>query len=349
MPDEIKPANRSFRRVAITAMVAILVFAVVAVIARQTFLRYEFDLVTYVDDSAGVSPSSPVLLNGIGIGHVRRVTLSGSTDPNRTVRIDMRFNRRYLKEIPSDSTVAITASNLLGDKYVNISRGKEAEHIAPGSEIRSTETQDIGSVLAKGSAPLTQVNDVFDRIDRILKFAGEGQGSVGKLVNDQTFQKRIDGITAGVKEIEGDLKTGNGAALHIEGLTQDAQKPMARLNQMIADLNHGKGSLGLLMNDPNDPSLTAEASGVMKEARQIMNEVSADKRPGDAMKQIQATSDRIGALMDRIDSGQGTAGQFLVNPQLRDSLARVQAELNSFMADFSKHPTRFVQLRFGLF
>ncbi len=51
----------------------------------------------------------------------------------------------------------------------------------------------------------------------------------------------------------------------------------------------------------------------------------------------------------RIDSGQGTLGQLIVNPQLRDSLQRVNQELKRLTADFSKHPTRFVQLRYGLF
>jgi phospholipid/cholesterol/gamma-HCH transport system substrate-binding protein len=347
---EPKPNPKpGYRRILIAGIVAVAVLIVAAVVARQTFLRYEFDLVMFVDDSAGVAPSSPVLLNGIGVGHVRKISLSGSRDQKRTVRIDMRFSRTYLKEIPADSTVAITSSNLLGDKYVNISRGRNAQHIVPGSEIRSTETQDIGSVLARGSAPLQQVDDLMSRVDRILDYASKGQGSLGKIVNDPTLQTRIDGITAGIQQIEVDSQTGRGVLLHTGELYRDAHRPLARFNEMMADLDHGKGSIGHLLHDPNDPSLTSQASAVIKEAEQILDGVRADKRPAELMSQAQATSDRIGNLIDRIDAGQGTAGQLIVNPQLKDSLARIQTELNSFMADFSKHPTRFVQLRFGLF
>jgi ABC-type transporter Mla subunit MlaD len=343
------PDTRTYRRIVITAVAVLVAVAIFAIIARQTFLRYEFDLVTFVGDSAGVTPSSPVLLNGIGIGHVRLVSLSGSKDPLRTVRIDMRFNRRYLKEIPNDSTIAIAATNLLGDKNVTISRGNESRHIEPGSEIRSTETQDISSVLQRGAAPLQQINDVFDRIDRILKYAEGSQGTVGLLVNDRTFQRRIEGITDGVHQIESDLKTGRGAILHTGDLSRDLDKPRARLNEMMADLDHGKGTLGRLMHDPNDPALTAQASATVTEAKRLFDDALADKRPAELMKQVQATSDRFGVLRDRIDSGQGTAGQLLANPQLRDSVGRVQAELNSLMADFEKHPARFVKLSFGLF
>lgn len=333
----------------ITGVVVLAALAIFAVIARRTFLRYEFDLVTYVDDSAGIAPSSPVLLNGIGIGHVRQVSLSGSKDPNRTVRIDMRFSRTYLSQIPDDSTVAIRAANLLGDKFVDIYRGSHSTHIAPGSEVRSTDTLDIGTVLARGTVPLQQVNAIFDRIDRILKYIDTSEGTVGKLVNDKSFENRINGITAGVKEIEADFKNGRGAALRIDEIKDEAHKPLARLHEMVADLNHGKGSLGRFLNDPNTRSLTAEANATIAEAQHILESAERDKRPSELLQQVQATDDKIAALLDRIDSGQGTVGQFLVNPQLRDSLNRVRSELNSLTTAFGRHPLRFVQLRFGLF
>ncbi len=262
----------------------------------------------------------------------------------------MRFSRTYLPEIPDDSTVAIRAANLLGDKFVDIYRGTHTAHIAPNAEVRSTDTLDIGTVLARGTVPLQQVNDIFDRIDRILKYIDTSEGTVGKLVNDKSFEARINGITAGVKEIEADFKTGRGAALRIDEIKDEAHKPLTRLNRDgWPTLKNGKGSLGRFLNDPNDQSLTAEANATIAEAKQIFESAAADKRPADLLQQVQATDDKVGALLDRIDSGQGALGQLLVNPQLRESLNRVRSELNSLTTAIGKHPTRFVELRFGLF
>ncbi len=333
----------------VLALVAIAALAVFAIVARRTFLSHEFTLTLYVDDSAGVAPSSPVLLNGIPIGHVSRVSLSGSHDPKRTVRIDMRFARGYINDIPDDSTAGITAGNLLGDKYVNISRGIHPKHAEPGEELRATETMDIGSVLARGQNPLDQANRIFDRVDKILQYVGQGHGTVGKLVDDQTLQRRIDGITSAVKEIEGDYKTSNGVVMHVADLEAEARKPLGRLNDIMADLDHGKGTLGKLLHDPETPSITAEANTVIDEAKRLIDEASNDKRPAELMARAQATSDKIAALMDRINAGQGTAGQFLVNPQLRDSLNRVNTELNSLTQAIGQHPRRFFEFRFGLF
>ncbi len=343
------PAKSPYRRIVITGIVVLMALAIFAVIARRTFLSYQFDLVTFVDDSAGIAPSSPVLLNGISIGHVRRVSLSGSKDPNRTVRIDMRFNRAYLSDIPEDSTVAIRAANLLGDKFVDIYRGSHPTHIAPHAEVRSTDTLDIGTVLARGTMPLQQVNDIFNRIDRILKYIDNSEGTVGKLVNDKSFEARIDGITASVKQIEADFKTGRGAALHLDEIKVEAHKPLSRLNEMLGDLNHGQGSLGMFLHDPSGHSLTAEVNATIAEAKRVFQSASSDNRPADLLQQVRATDDKIGILLDRIDAGQGTLGQVLVNPQLRDSLNHARRELNSLTTAIGQHPARFVQLRFGLF
>jgi phospholipid/cholesterol/gamma-HCH transport system substrate-binding protein len=331
------------------ALIAVVALGIFAIVARRTFLRHEFLLSVFVDDSAGVAASSPVLLNGIPIGHVSRVSLSGSKDPQRTVRIDMQFNRRYLTDIPDDSVAGITAANLLGDKYVNISRGIHPKHIEAGSELRATETQDIGSVLSRGSEPLKQANDIFNRIDAILRYVGENQGTVGRLVNDHIFRKHIDGITAAVQQIESDLKTSNGGATRIADIKADAARPMARLKDILADLDHGKGSAGRFLHDQNKPTLTAEANATVDEAKRLMDEAIHDKRPSEAMNRLQETSDKFAGLMDRVNAGQGTAGQLLVNPQLRDSVAKSEAELNSLIDAVGKHPTRFVQIRFGLF
>ena len=73
----------------VAGLVAVAAAGIFLIVARRTFLRHEFTLTVLVDDSAGVAASSPVLVNGIPVGHVVRVSLSGSKDPNRVVRIDM--------------------------------------------------------------------------------------------------------------------------------------------------------------------------------------------------------------------------------------------------------------------
>jgi phospholipid/cholesterol/gamma-HCH transport system substrate-binding protein len=344
-----RPRGKGWLRIAIAALVTLAGVAIFGLIARETLLRTEFDLSTLIDDSAGVAPSSPVLLDGIDVGHVVRVTLSGSADPNKTVRILMRFPRHVLNEIPEDSTVAITSGNLLGDKYINISGGTHARHIEPGAEIRSTPTQDIGAVLSRANVPLNQVTDVLTRIDRILDAVNKSEGSLGKFINNPEFVQHLTTASQHQAGMMGDLKNGRGVLARLNEISDEAKRPMARLDAIESDFRQGRGSLGRFLNDPYDPTLTADATATIDEAKRLMADFNAGDRTAKTMEAIRKVDDKLNDTTMRIDAGQGTAGQFVVNPQLRDSLHRVSAELDRFMADFSKHPSGFVQIRFGLF
>jgi len=118
-------------RAGIVASVAIAIAAVLIFLltGQSGFFEGEFHLKTYMQDSAGMAPNAPVRLNGILVGHIETVTLSGSRDRKHTVDIDMVIQSKYLDQIPEDSKAAISAANLLGDKYINITRGTHPKHV----------------------------------------------------------------------------------------------------------------------------------------------------------------------------------------------------------------------------
>jgi phospholipid/cholesterol/gamma-HCH transport system substrate-binding protein len=341
--------RRMWLRMAVIGAVVLSALAVIAIVARRTFLRHEFDLSTLIDDSAGIKPSSPVMLNGIDVGHVVRVVLSGSRDPDKTVRITMRFPRRILTEIPDDSTAAITSANVLGDKYIDVSRGRSPRQVEPGAEILSSPTQDIGTALSRANAPLSQVSDILAHVDKILEYVDTQQGTLGKFLNNPSFQRHLSTVSGDQTQLIQDVNNGRGALVRFHELSAEVQKPMARLDAIETDFLHGSGSAGRFLNDPYAPTLTAEAHGAITEAQQLIADFNAGNRTTELMDRIQKLNGKLDDTVARIDSGQGTLGQLIVNPQLRDSLQRVNEELNRLTADFSKHPTRFVQIRLGLF
>jgi phospholipid/cholesterol/gamma-HCH transport system substrate-binding protein len=345
----IAAPRRTWLRVAIIGAVVLCALAIFAVVARRTFLRHEFDLSTLIDDSAGIGPSSPVMLNGIDVGHVVRVVLSGSPDPDKTVRITMRFPRRLLSEIPQDSTAAITSSNVLGDKYIDISRGRSPKHVEPGAEIISSPTEDISTALSRANAPLNQINDILAHIDKILAYVDTQQGTLGKLLNNPSFQKHLSTVSGDQTQMMKDVNNGRGVLTHIHEISAEAQKPIARLQAIETDFRRGSGSAGKFFNDPNMPTLEAEAHSVMDEAQQLRADFNAGNRTTEMADRVKKLNGKLNDTIARLNSGQGTLGQLMANSQLKDSLQRIKDELNGLTADFKKHPLRFVRLSFGLF
>jgi len=74
-------------------------------------------------------------VDGIGVGKVRSVALSGSSEPNRVVKVTMTVERGRLASIPDDSTAQAASETMIGDKFVDISSGTSSRFISPGGEI----------------------------------------------------------------------------------------------------------------------------------------------------------------------------------------------------------------------
>jgi phospholipid/cholesterol/gamma-HCH transport system substrate-binding protein len=58
---------------------------------------------------------------------------------------------------------------------------------------------------------------------------------------------------------------------------------------------------------------------------------------------------KLTGVVDKIDSGQGTLGQLMVNPALYDSLNGATREFQSLAKDVRANPKKFLTIRLTLF
>jgi phospholipid/cholesterol/gamma-HCH transport system substrate-binding protein len=345
-------------RVGIAASVAMVIAAVLIFLlaGQSTFFEGDFHLKTFMEDSAGMAANTPVRLNGILAGHIGTVKLSGSRDRKKTVEIEMVIQERYLDQIPEDSKAAISAANLLGDKYINITRGTHPKHVNPGGEIDALETQDIPEIIAESSHLLEQFQTIVGRVDGLLAIVENGQGNIGKLINDDSLYDRLNATAGEVAQLVSDVKNSNGTIRHLlydDTLYQDIRKPIQRLDDMLAQVQQAKGSAGKLIYDPQ---LYDEARLSITEAKTLLENLNKGK--GTAGKllnddqiytQLNQIAGKVNTAIDKINSGQGTIGQLMVNPQLYDSLNGTSRELTGLLKDIRTTPKKFLTIRLVLF
>ena len=345
-------------KVGIVASLAMLISAVlIFLLTGQTHLfEGQFDLHTFMDDSAGMSDNATVRLNGIPVGHISKVALSGSRDPNRTVRIDMKIENKFLDQIPDDSKAAISAANLLGDKFINITKGTHPKHVQPGGEIQALQTQDIPEILTQSSNLLQQLQTILGRVDGLVTVVENGQGNIGKLIKDDTLYDRMNATVGELQQLVKDVKNSNGTISHLlydDTLYTDIKRPIERLDQMLAQLQQGKGTAGKLLYDT---TLYDEARSSLGDAKKMLENLNAGK--GTAGKlltddqiyaQLNQITQKINVTLDKINSGQGTIGQLMINPQLYDSINGATRELNELLVDVRKNPKKFLRIKLALF
>src|SRR5262245_33815339 len=102
-------------RVTTLAVAAVLILGtLVALMTGGSLFEPKTRIYLYMPDAVALVADAPVRVDGISVGKVESVELSGSNIPNRVVRVTMQVDRERLKSIPADSTAQASAETLVG-------------------------------------------------------------------------------------------------------------------------------------------------------------------------------------------------------------------------------------------
>ncbi|MCC6857138.1 MAG: MCE family protein [Bryobacterales bacterium] len=357
MPSE-KKVSWAQLRVGIVAAVAMIILTVLIFLltGSGTVFTSTATVRTFMSDSAGMASGAPVRLNGIPIGNIKQPRLTGSKDPRRVVEIPMEVRSEYLREIPIDSVASVTASNLLGDKFINITKGKSAQHIREGGEIRSLEAQDIPELVSQSSSLLEQLKVSIARIDAILADVEAGRGNVGKFFRDEELYRRLNATIAEAQKAVAAVTSGQGTIgrlIYDDKLYEEIRAPVRRLDEVLAGIQRGEGSAGKFLKDP---ALYDDARKAVAQLNRVMEDLNAGRgTAGKLLKDEQfynRLNDAIAQLnnlLEGVNSGRGTLGQLAINPQLYESLNGATRELNQLVRDVRADPRKYLRIKLSLF
>ncbi|MGH9558278.1 MAG: MlaD family protein, partial [Bryobacteraceae bacterium] len=203
MPDEHK-VRWAGLRVGIMAIVALIIAGGLIYLLSGThgFFKSTSQVYVYMDDSSDMARGAPVRLNGILIGSVGSVALSGSDQPNRVVRITLNIDDKYMGQIPVDSKAQIAQPNLLGTRYINITKGTSPRTIQPGGELQNAETTELTDLFQQGNTARAALKEILKIMDDVLSAVQTGQGTIGKFLVDPTlYDKAVVVVNEGQKLI----------------------------------------------------------------------------------------------------------------------------------------------------
>jgi len=358
MPDRAR-IRWSQLKVGVTGICAFVILFVLVFLLTSSkggLFRHNALIRTYLEDASGIVEGSPVRLNGYTVGYLDKLQLAPGRDPRRSVEFDMRIEEKYLKDIPVDSIAAISAANLLGDKFVNITRGKAPESIREGAELPSLHGQDIPELMAQTGKFLETFQSIVGRLDSLLAGVEAGKGNIGLLLKDDELYVRVNAIASEMQKLLIDVRNSNGTVsklLHDDTLYQELRAPLKRLDAILADIQSGQGSIGKVLKDP---ALYEDFRKTMAEMNALLADVNAGKGNAGKLLKDEALYKRIDDLVARFNTiiektgnGQGTLGQLLVNADLYQSLLGTTKEFQSLAKDMHANPKKFLSIRLTLF
>jgi phospholipid/cholesterol/gamma-HCH transport system substrate-binding protein len=87
------------------------------------------------DNIGGLKRQAAVKSAGVVVGRVENVTFD---DKTFQATVTMNIESRY--QFPKDSSLKILTSGLLGEQYIGIEAGAEADNLANGDRIQATQS-----------------------------------------------------------------------------------------------------------------------------------------------------------------------------------------------------------------
>ena len=288
-----------------------LIFYIVG--SNQKLFDAKYSVYMFKHDAESLIPGAFITLSGLKVGVVGKMKLT--TRENKPgILIELKIDKDYKQYITSSSVAQIKTMGILGDKYVEISLGKDGEPPLPeGSMIRSIESTNMDQAMADAAASLTDLKQVIQNLKELTQRTVDGQGMVGQLINDPTMASHLKTTLRNAESISNDLRAGKG---NVSKLLQDSSLYQALLNttkQLETITNRiakGEGSVGKAIADT---SLYGHLKSIAIQTDSIMKKLN----------------------------GNGTVGTLIKDKEYYDELLRLTRQLRKLTEDIKEHPDKY--------
>ena len=260
---------------------------------HETFKR-KMEVVALFDDVNGLQKGNNVWFSGVKIGTVSSLHFYGKSQVEVLIKIDTK-TQQYIRQ---DAMVKISSDGIIGNKILIIYGGtSSAPEIQEGDTLgveKTFSTEDMINTLQENNKNILEITNDFKVISKSLV---AGEGTIGKLLNDDEVYTNINAATASLKlasvkadQLVGSLNTFS-SGLNKKGtlaneLTTDTtvfksvKASVFQLQQMADTASALLSNLKQAGTNPNSPIgvlLRDEASGTrMKET--IKNLESSSKK-----------------------------------------------------------------------
>jgi phospholipid/cholesterol/gamma-HCH transport system substrate-binding protein len=254
----------------------------------------------------GLLESAVVNLNGYKVGNVSKIEFE--KDNLQKIVVEISLGRKI--KLPRNTKILVRSGSLIsGAKDVDLVLGDGPGFYEPGDTLPAAVQVEISDYID----PIRkQVESLVTSIDTVMK-------SLGNLM-DKNTRKNLQGTIANLNSATNSLKLSlqpsgslSASFTNLASVTDNLKKS----NEDISNVLHNFAAV-------SDSLQQADLKGLIVHAKE--------------------TFARTSELFNKINNGQGTVGQLMVNDSLYNNLNSAMASMDSLLIDLKKHPSRYVHL-----
>ena len=308
--------NKFRREVSIEILVGLFMFIVLIALGIFTIVlsrekmwsdSYQYEFV--FTEVSGLREGDAVYLRGMNVGRVKQTSLEDSR-VHVYVTLDLPITLRH------GYKVDVVDTSMLGGKYLKVYEGPESAPL-------------VGeNVTIIGSKPVDMIQELalaVSGFQKMIDSVAEGEGTLGKLLKDETMYNNMVEITDDLKLVVDKVAKGEGSVgklLADETLYDDASAMMANFRDVSDRLASGEGTIGKLLYE---------------EATLYDN--------------VDATMVAVRDIAESINEGEGTLGMLVRDAKLYEEATLLVEDVRAAVDDLREASpiTSFGSVMFGAF
>lgn len=273
---------------------------------RDIFNRTNIYYATY-DQVSGIRKSSAIVIKGFKVGVVGDIKY----DPASSEKIVLAFNINSKYRIPENSQARIFSDGLMGGKAIEIVLGNSERYLVNRDTLHSSVDKDMLELAGSELEVIKQkFTTIADNLSRTLI-----------TLNDilEKNSASIEGTLSNLSEMSGSLN------YVLTNEREHLRAAIANINEFTATLSRNSGNFDAIVAD------LGQVSGQLAEV-----DIAA------LGENLNASLDRIGAILTSVEGGDGSLGKLLNEDGLYDSLTEATENLSALLEDLKAHPGRYV-------
>lgn len=175
--------------------------------------------------AAGIGPAAPVRLAGIGVGKIDGLRLVYDEKGQQT-KAELNVWLQNDAHVEEDSEVTINTLGLLGEKYLEILPG------TPGKPFVKNGDTMTGKDPVSMEKVTTNLAKLSDSVVSIVGKLERGEGTLGKLIVDDSVYTNVEGFTEKLNSPQGTI----GRLLTDDKLYKELETLVRKFQEFADDL-----------------------------------------------------------------------------------------------------------------
>lgn len=322
------------------------------------------------DDVTGLGPRTGVTVAGVQVGEITKIELDSDNQDVARVTIEVRKDVELHEGVEqkdgrwlNGATLTRKSSSLLGDQYLELTRGLQGRRLGGGDFVRNVVTVSGLSAVMKQLESVggvtKRLDSLFDRLDAIAGDVKKVTGTVSEALSGPEGVERLKHIADNIDKATTDITAG---AKDIRALATDVKQFLS-----TSILGRGEEIGRIIANaerfSANAADLSATASSRATIILDDVKAVTGDIRKfisgskGDVesslgtlrgaiasftgtLNRLDTALDNVGAITAKINDGKGTIGQLVNDDQVLKKVEAVVDDAGSLVKRFTSLQTR---------